>query len=63
MLFNQHTHIRQIFLRACLLSPSFIIDPDGRIAGIFRDVDPQTHNNDVLAALKLLCQSPAKEYT
>ena len=39
---------------------TFIIDPDGRIAHIFSDVDPQTHNHDVLAALKLLCPGSAK---
>ena len=59
MLFDQHTHLRQTFSRACRLSPIIIIDADGRTARVFLDADPQTHNDDVLAALKLLCHSPA----
>ncbi len=33
---------------------SFIIDPQGRIAKIYRDVDPQTHVAEVLEELKRL---------
>ena len=33
---------------------SFIIDPQGKIAKIYRDVDPKTHVRDVMAELKLL---------
>jgi peroxiredoxin Q/BCP len=33
---------------------SFIIDPQGKIAKIYRDVDPTTHVRDVMADLKSL---------
>jgi peroxiredoxin Q/BCP len=33
---------------------SFIIDPDGRIAHIYRDVNPKTHSDEVVARLQAL---------
>jgi peroxiredoxin Q/BCP len=33
---------------------TFIIDPQGRIAKIYRDVKPQTHSDQVIADLKAL---------
>lgn len=33
---------------------SFLIDPDGRIARIYRQVEPATHVEEILADLKLL---------
>jgi peroxiredoxin Q/BCP len=38
---------------------SFIIDPEGRIAHIYRDVTPKTHSDEVINQLKVLgVQSP-----
>lgn len=31
---------------------TFIIDPDGRIARVYRDVDPKTHSDEVLRYLR-----------
>jgi len=36
---------------------SFIIDPDGRIAKIYRDVSPATHSRDIQRDLKALQQA------
>ncbi len=36
---------------------TFIIDPQGQIAKIYREVDAGTHSNDVIAALKSLQQN------
>jgi peroxiredoxin Q/BCP len=33
---------------------SFIIDPEGRIAHIYRDVSPKTHSDEVIAQLQAL---------
>ncbi len=33
---------------------SFIIDPEGRIAHIYRDVDPKIHSDEVIAQLQAL---------
>lgn len=33
---------------------TFIIDPQGRIARIYRDVSPKTHSDEIIAALKTL---------
>ena len=33
---------------------TFLIDPDGRVAKHYRDVDPDTHSEEVLADLELL---------
>lgn len=33
---------------------TFIIDPAGRIAKIYRKVDPDTHSNDIITSLKSL---------
>ena len=33
---------------------TFLIDPQGRIAKIYRDVDPKTHSEEVIADLKAL---------
>jgi peroxiredoxin Q/BCP len=33
---------------------TFLIDPDGRIAKIYRDVEPARHAGDIIAALKQL---------
>ena len=39
---------------------TFIVDPQGRIAQHYREVDPGSHSKQVLADLKAL-QGPAKE--
>src|SRR5690606_15918410 len=31
---------------------TFILDPDGRIAKVYRDVDPKSHSGEVIADLK-----------
>ena len=33
---------------------SFIIDPEGRVARVYRDVDPATHSDEVISDLKSL---------
>lgn len=38
---------------------TFIIDPSGRIAKIYRSVDPDTHSGEVIADLKSLQQTPS----
>ncbi len=38
---------------------SFVIDPDGRIVRHYRDVDPETHSEQVLADLEELLQGAA----
>lgn len=38
---------------------TFIIDPQGRIARIYRKVDPDTHSRQVIDALKALQATPA----
>jgi len=35
---------------------SFIIDPQGRIAAIYRDVDPKRHSDQLIADLTRLLQ-------
>ena len=37
---------------------SFIIDPQGKVARVYRDVDPQTHVVEVLKDLKVMQQNP-----
>ena len=36
---------------------TFIIDPDGRIAQVWRKVDPAAHSNELLEALNALRQN------
>jgi peroxiredoxin Q/BCP len=38
---------------------TFLIDPQGRIAKIYRKVDPKTHSREVIADLKALQQAAA----
>jgi thioredoxin-dependent peroxiredoxin len=33
---------------------SFIIDPEGRVARVYRDVDPETHSDEVISDLQRL---------
>ncbi len=36
---------------------SFLVDPDGRVAKHYADVDPETHTTDVLADIKSLSET------
>lgn len=38
---------------------TFIIDPEGRIAKIYRHVDPDRHSTEVIGDLKVLQQTPS----
>lgn len=40
---------------------SFIIDPDGKLAKIYRDVDPQEHVREVMADLNQLQNNPKQD--
>jgi len=38
---------------------TFVIDPDGRIARVYRDVKPSTHSREILEDMKTLQAAPA----
>ncbi len=40
---------------------TFIIDPQGKLAKVYRNVTPKTHSDEVIADLKTLTRSQAKE--
>jgi peroxiredoxin Q/BCP len=40
---------------------SFLIDPEGRIAHIYRDVTPKTHSDEVINRLQLMGVEQSKE--